>query len=537
VRNPDVQGLYDQLQALTGAIAQSHKLDPLLVANPDVQIAAKILAGEAGEEGYDPLIRSAETLNGLIAAIEKVAIENRSAVDSHLLGVLYAHLQDPRAREALDKAKRDYLRLAAEPDYPTSAVVNPLLALVWSDLANLEMASSSFPAAHQGFAQVGAQLARRSDAPILIYSLGMQSQAGLSDPNATPDVLRTYLVEADRLAAQLSLAQTHPLRAFLHERRAHLALETWRLPEAIEQANLAAKARNAFANLETKATSLEVQQGSHHAQQGWFRAKQIEALAAHFQGRVPMPPPEDNRTEAWAAFRQLLYKLQNREGFDLTKEEQITWEQLKPNFYGRTADCELFTMGQFESAAETVGDGIREAERLQWRTNPEKRHFLTFMYYKRAIALALAGKDGDAAAVLSDAEALANEVKVASRLDRFGAFKLVAQSLLMPLPDQFKALGRTLEEETQDLDVRIRDRDTRQLMLFVAAYLWEVLERRDLREALADAEAPIQTPQQLDKLVQRLLSPLQPQQERTGRAYQDLVQRSARDAVELLQQN
>jgi hypothetical protein len=315
-------------------------------------------------------------------------------------------------------------------------------------------------------------------------------------------------------------------------------LETWRLPEAIEEANLAARARNEFANLESQAKSLEVQHGSHHAQQGWFRAKQIEALAVHFQGRVPMPPPEDSRTEAWVAFRELLFKLYNREGFDLSNEERITWEQLLPNFYGRTADCELFTMGQFASAAETMRDGIREAEGLDWRQNPEKRHFLTFMYYKRAIALTLAGKDAEAAAVLSDAKSLADEVKVASRLDRFRTFKLVAEALLMPLPERFKALTTALENETQELDERIRDRDTRQLLLFVAAYLWEVLERRELREVVTNAESPSPNQTQIELLIGRLLAPLQPpQQSSTGKAYRDLVQRSARDAVELLQQN
>jgi hypothetical protein len=301
---------------------------------------------------------------------------------------------------------------------------------------------------------------------------------------------------------------------------------------AIEEANLAAKKRNPFANLESQQRDLAIKQGSHHAQQGWFRAKQIEALAVHFQGRLPSPPPEDKRTAAWVAFRDLLHKLQNSEEYRLTDEERITWEQLRPNFFGRTADAELFTMGEFAKAADTMREGISRAEQLDWRTNPEKRHFLAFMYYKRAIALALSLDASGARAALAEAAGLAGGAEADARLNRFGAFRDVAEALLTSPAEQVGPLARILHAESQELRTRIRDRDTRQLMLFVAAYLQELLQANE-GVASAAAAADIPNTQQIEALIETLLDPLRQTHTTVGGNYRNLVQQSARRAVEI----
>ena len=532
LKQSDVQELYGAL-AETVAAPAVVPLDALsgLLGDPSIaEMAANVL------RDYDPLLQAVEmekavaALQPLVGAIDELREEHRAPATWHLLGILKTHLQRfEAAEEALLQAQSGYNEFAQSADDPLADIAAALSALVAGDLANLYFARSDFGEAREYFGESLRRVGIDTPTPHNTYTLGMRSQAGIYDRGAQPADLNADLNRAETLLGQMHLEANHPLRAFLHERRAHLALETWRLPEAIEEANRAARARNVFANLDSEARGLTIKHGSHHAQQGWFRAKQIEALAVHFQGRLPEPPPEDTRTEAWVAFRELVFKLQNSEKYELTDEERDTWLQLRPNFFGRTADAELFTMGEFVDAADTMRDGIYSAEQLDWSMNPEKRHFLAFMHYKRAISLAFATNTAEAEKVLGDVAQIATAVKDQARFERFDAFKSVAETLLLPPQEQFEPLTGILEVESRELLTRVRDRDNRQLMLFVAAYLQELVDADPERSN----EEKTTRREQLDVIIDTLLNPLRQTQSSVGSSYRNLVQQSARKAAKL----
>jgi hypothetical protein len=151
------------------------------------------------------------------------------------------------------------------------------------------------------------------------------------------------------------------------------------------------------------------------------------------------------------------------------------------------------------------------------------------MHYKRAISLALAGNKIEAGKVLGDIAELAAEIEDQSRLDRFDAFKAVAKTLLQPPKEQFSPLIGILEAESRELLTRVRDRDNRQLMLFIAAYLQELVDadpERSDEEKTAERE-------QVEETIKVLLNPLRQTQASVGSSYRNLVQQSARTAARL----
>lgn len=548
-RRADVQDFYGTLEpaVLRAARVPEQRLSRLIGDDRALMTLTRDVLGS-----YDPLLHAVnkpaaeKELQRLKNHILNIDPNRRSPATWHLLGVLQTHLQDfethlqdfKDAEESLKRAEDAYREVAASGESPAADVAQSLSALVAGDRANLYLSQSDFRRARQQIGDALDCMSSEVPTPFHVYTLGMRSQAGLYDRDAEPQQLVRDLAEAERYVRRLELEENHPLRAYLHERRAHFALETWHLSEAVQQAEQASRLREVFAGWEPLlegqvdvSKSRAPVSGSHHAQQGWFRAQQIVALALHFKGSLDLRT-ELEGTEAWVHFKRLVDHLSLSERVTLTNEQARVWQQLKPNFRGRKADAELFTMGAFAEAAESYGSGIRVAqERLQWDDDPQKVHFLVFMLYKRAIALLLDGQAQRAADVLQDANGLDSKIEDPNRKRRFETFKKVAMHLADRSGQKYSNLANTLQEEAKALEGRFRDRDNRQLLLFVAAYLRELID-----EGVVSPESGEFPPDaELQAVIERLLDPLKRDERRdAGDIYLERIEESASEAVRLL---
>ena len=435
----------------------------------------------------DPLSRDAKSqIQSIVKVIEAISESQRKPVDWHLLGVLQAALHDrDAAKESLERASNDYRKLLDnnQTQQATKQIATGLLALSLSDLANATgLPSEKSPL----YLQAKGTARNASAASFIVYNLGMESLARLQDPTQNRTDISSPLAEAEKLLDKHAFAQNHPLRAFIHERRAHYMLETWQLTEANEEAAKAAKIRDTFGRIQelnlTDNKNETTVQGYHFAQQAYFRAKQLQALAQHYQGDVMTRSgggSDQVIPRAYNSFDRLLTILQQSQRLKLSPDQRIIWWSLMPNFLGRKADCELYLMGDFKKAANSMGDAITEAMELDWHKKPTKQQHLVFMHYKHVIMLSLAGELKRAEVVLKNADALA--ISRSRKTDKKGllrVFTSVAKSTTMPEPERSKALVELLKTEVPKLDSR--SRDNRQLLLFCTLYLNERLKAQKL---------------------------------------------------------
>ncbi|MBN1853476.1 MAG: protein kinase [Pirellulales bacterium] len=431
----------------------------------------------------DPLAQDAEdTIRGLIRMLEHRPEEDRTAVEWHLLGVLLTNIHQPEdAVKALTTARQMYQRMMGKEGPP---IVQGLLALCLTDLATVP--TKSVPAAEL-FRQAREILPSNAAPCFMAYMLGMESLARLNDPEENDYEIVQPLRQAMEWIDEHQLSDNHPLRAYIHERHAHYYLETWHLKEAKDEAGKASQMRDIFGRItklrsEKSRTRSETAEGYHFAQQAYFRDRQLQALAQHFlgvTGDVPLVQMggktiATQNPAAYATFTELLGYIWQQSNWNLTSEQKAIWDSLVPNFRGRNADCQLFLMGQFQEAAESMYAAISFAEELNWANIPAKRYNLVFMHYKRAIALSLARDHRGAAVARQMAENLVAGIPPDNE-DRYRIFARIAGVLDDEESTRAAKLSAILGEEVSGLGPRRRD--DRQLLLFVCQYLIHMKKR------------------------------------------------------------
>ncbi len=175
----------------------------------------------------------------------------------------------------------------------------------------------------------------------------------------------------DRAEQVAGVAEDHPLRAYVMERRGWVQMDSWRFAAALSSFKNALKRREACGEtpgVDTEKLVLWTRQGI--------------AMAYHFLGDDDAASKEytevsDEIPDAFAGFSNQAERRKSQRG---------------PNVYERHAECHLFGAAvNYDQAVDLFYKGIRHADDLGFTRN-SKAPYILRMYYKLELARTLAGK-------------------------------------------------------------------------------------------------------------------------------------------------
>lgn len=287
-----------------------------------------------------------------------------SAVDWHLLAVAAHKAAD------WDQAKTAYEQaLAAWDKRPPSL----LGVLCQADYGEMLFAQGRFEEAAERFRIAAGRLQARDDhfPEFLVYAQCREADSlrKLSDVAGQASDL---LEHAERDASRLP--KDHPLNAFLAERRGWLALDDWRIAEAVEQFERAIALRQKSADL-----------GNRRSQFFIFFDQQGLAMAERLRGK-----DETSRALLATLAEQLYLALTDGKRYSAKQRSELKSRLL--NTLERSADTYLYGSGEPSGAVDVLSSALDFADREIDAEGPLERH-IDRIRCKSLIARAWAGQD------------------------------------------------------------------------------------------------------------------------------------------------
>ncbi len=301
--------------------------------------------------------------------------ERRSAVDQHLLAIIYHHFADfAGAQAAYEAAFGSYER------------DSPLRAMCLSDWGHMSLKQREPTVAMAKFQLCrNERAAGRSKSQLFkLHALCMEADANRRIPNWDVALLR--LREA-RLIAE-GLVADHPLRSVYEERSGWYHLGAWHLSAAEDNFSNARSSRQA-----------NQRGGNFRALHFEYWDRQGKAMVDFYRGAVGSA-----RTEFEAMLREIATngKLKRKQIDELLSRE--------PNLYERLSDTHLVwrlfdTEDRSQNAATQLDSAIVSAGREHFDVDGRKT-VLVRLKYKTALAWAMAGDSARAQNRLQSALAL-----------------------------------------------------------------------------------------------------------------------------------
>jgi tetratricopeptide (TPR) repeat protein len=333
--------------------------------------------------------------SGLSEEELKSVVDNaRKLDDPHLLGLVQHKLDQPDADVSYKKAIERYTSEINKGEGGAD-VHRALLALCYSDLAAWQFKQNKYADAVKNFQHVRQTLgARDLDAPLLEAAslcgevLGLRR---LARTRADWEVADQRMSRAFRIAEE-HLDELHPLRAYLHERRAWTLMDQWRLSEAKDDFEEAIRLHQAALGMKSAPARPE-----HKTLARIFHNMHGLAMTDRFAGRL------DDAHQSYAVVLEdvsaQLDKPEAQRDQELTERLVNTAERLGDLWLFRAnpepEDAQSYYDAAFGYASEISGTTVTSGD-------PDRDTVQARILLKRTIALILAERPEETARELDE---------------------------------------------------------------------------------------------------------------------------------------
>ena len=373
LRAADTQSVHKDLEAI------ARELEPLL---PDHErfYAGQVLILDRTHSSYDQdLLNILPAFGDEAAKLDDEALLAQwSPTELHLFAGILHHLSANNSEYAL--LTEQFYKAAIDSYHESDPVEKVLRALARSDF-------SRFLGDRREYSQsiLRAQEAAADIPDAMLFQVSVHCQMAdqyrkLENLKRAFEQLKGGEDTAEAWAKRANLAADHPLRAEMLERRAWLRVDGWHMQQAIDAFETATQIREANQN-----------QGNAFAWRPMLFNKQGQAMALHFQGRGGTDPADEPPT-ALTIYEDLIQTILHGGG-RLHGEGAEARDRL-PNICERKADVYLFgDPPDYEQAQKALGQAAAEAETLNFRNSATLWFYLARLYYKKSLALALAGPE------------------------------------------------------------------------------------------------------------------------------------------------